>query len=86
MSSTKDVIHVKFFSSLREVVGTRKTDLEIEEGTRASDLMDILADIYPALKDYDKQIIIAVNKEVNREDIELKSGDEIALMPPVVGG
>ncbi len=86
MSSTKDMIHVKFFSSLREVVGTRKTDLEIEVGTRASDLMDILAERYPALKDYDKQVIIAVNKEVNREDVVLKNGDEIALMPPVTGG
>jgi len=86
MSRTKDLIHVKFFSSLREVVGTRQTDLEIEEGTKTSDLMDILADIYPGLKDYDKQVIIAVNKEVNRENIKLKNGDDVALMPPVVGG
>ncbi|MGM0509544.1 MAG: MoaD/ThiS family protein [Thermoplasmatota archaeon] len=86
MSRTKNLIHVKFFSSLREAVGIRKTDIEIEEGTRTSDLMDILADIYPSLEDYDKQVIIAVNKEVNRENVELKNGDDVALMPPVVGG
>lgn len=80
------MIQVKFFGSTREAVGSKMIDLEIEEGTRASDLLDILVKRYPPLEDFRKQVIIAVNKEVNREDKILENGDEIALMPPVSGG
>jgi MoaD family protein len=79
-------VHVQFFSRLRDLAGTSSTELELSDGTRAADLLQVLYSKTPALRDWDKSILIAAGVEFVDRDYVLKPGDEISVMPPVQGG
>jgi molybdopterin converting factor small subunit len=41
---------------------------------------------HPKLNALESSLKVALNEEITREDAELKDGDRVALLPPVVGG
>ena len=41
---------------------------------------------FPALREWDAKMLVAVNCEYSARDFAVKDGDEVALMPPVQGG
>jgi molybdopterin synthase sulfur carrier subunit len=79
-------VHVQFFSRLRDLVGRSDMDLEVPAKGTAADLLDLLYSRTPALREWDKSILIARGVEFVGRDYVLKSGDEISVMPPVQGG
>ena len=79
-------VHVQFFSRLRDLAGTSSTELEVPGETRAADLLELLYSKTPALRDWDKSILVAAGVEFVERDYVLKSGDDISIMPPVQGG
>ena len=79
-------VHVQFFSRLRDLIGKAETDLEVPEGTTAADLLEIIYGRTPALRDWDKSILVAAGVEFVPRDYALKAGDRISIMPPVQGG
>ena len=79
-------VHVQFFSRLRDLAGTSEMDLEVPEGATAADLLEILYGKAPALRDWDKSILIAAGIEFVERDYTLQFGDQISVMPPVQGG
>jgi len=79
-------VHVQFFSRLRDLAGTSSTELEVSDGTTAADLLQLFYSKAPALRDWDKSILIAAGVEFVERDYALKPGDEISIMPPVQGG
>jgi molybdopterin converting factor small subunit len=79
-------VHVQFFSRLRDLAGTSKMDLEVPERTTAAELLEIVYTETPALRDWDKSILVAAGVEFVDRDYSLKPNDEISIMPPVQGG
>jgi len=79
-------VHVQFFSRLRDLVGAAEIDLEVPEKATAADLLEIVYAKTPALRNWDKSILVAAGVEFVQRDYALQSGDEIAVMPPVQGG
>lgn len=79
-------VHVQFFSRLRDLAGLSEMEIEIPEGTKAADLLETLYTQTPALRDWDKSILVARGVEFVGRDYALKSGDQISIMPPVQGG
>jgi len=79
-------VRVRFFSHLRELVGTSQTDVEVAEGSRVSDLLEQLYQRCPKLRSHDKAILVAAGIEFVGRDYNLKPSEEIAVMPPVQGG
>jgi len=79
-------VHVQFFSRLRDLTGTSSTELEVPGETRAADLLELLYSKTPALRDWDKSILVAAGVEFVERDYALQPGDEISIMPPVQGG
>ena len=84
-------VKVLFFASARESAGTAKLDLVVNasdaEGVKASDVLRELMARYPTLDFEGTQISVAVNQNyLGDEDIVLKEGDEVALLPPIAGG
>ena len=79
-------VHVLFFSRLRDLTGTSAMELEVPDRSRAGDLLEILYAKTPALREWDKSILVAVGLEFVRRDHVMQSGDEISIMPPVQGG
>lgn len=79
-------IHVQFFSQLRDLAGRSEIDLEIPTNQTATDLLDSLYSQTPALREWDKSILIASGVEFVGRDYILKPDDQISIMPPVQGG
>ena len=89
-------VKVLFFASAREAAGTSSVTITLESkkeegsgveiGSTARSLVAQLSATYPYL-DFEKdQISVAVNKRYIEEDVVLKDGDEVALLPPIAGG
>lgn len=79
-------IHVQFFSRLRELAGESDIELEVPEETKVAELLDILYMRTPALREWDKSLLVAAGVEFVGRDQQLQSNDHISIMPPVQGG
>lgn len=77
-------ITVKYFASLREVLGRGEDSLELgPENITVSELWERIADRKKTLP---KNVLTAINMEYVKEDARIKDGDEVAFFPPVTGG
>jgi sulfur-carrier protein len=75
-------VKVLFFGVLAEVTGTSlKHYLDVKS---IGDLKLRINDDFPGIVHYNFRI--SVNSEITDKDLLLKSGDEVALMPPFAGG
>jgi len=81
-------VRVLVFSLLRDAVGREALDVNLpnESEWAVSDLLDHLYEAHPELKKWDASLLVAVDQEYASRDQTLKSGQEIAIMPPVQGG
>jgi molybdopterin converting factor small subunit len=79
-------VHVQFFSRLRDLIGAAEMDLDIPDGATAAALLEKLYSRTPALREWDKSILVASGVEFVGRDYVVKSGDQISVMPPVQGG
>jgi len=79
-------IHVQFFSRLRDLAGVQEMELEMPDATTAADLLEILYSRSPALRDWDKSILVAAGVEFVERDYFVQPGDQMSIMPPVQGG
>ncbi len=77
-------VKLKFFASFRLLTGTAGTELEVPEGTKAGDLMEIVREMYVGFNE--KTVLYAVNGDYVGEEVGLREGDAIAFFPPVSGG
>jgi molybdopterin converting factor small subunit len=79
-------VHVQFFSRLRDLAGQSEMNLEVPADGTAADLLDLLYSQTPALRKWDKSILVASGVEFVGRDYVLKPDDQISIMPPVQGG
>ena len=79
-------LSVRLFSMLRERVGRGKLDLTLPDGSTGQDLLDHLAESYPAIREQKDSIRLAVNDSYVGGPVQLGDGDEVALLTPVSGG
>ena len=78
-------IVITAFGISAEMVGGRTISVDVAKGIVKSKLLDILIELYPALSSL-SSFTIAVNGEYALTDTVIKSGDEVAIIPPVSGG
>ncbi len=76
-------VSVKYFASLRELMGEASSVIDIEESVSVSDLWQSILDSKNIEFD---NVMMAVNMEYVKSEHQLKSGDEVAFFPPVTGG
>ena len=79
-------VQVKLFAILRDHAGTSELKLDVPEGSRPSDVAELLISRQPALREIMPRVAFAVNQEYVPRDTVLRDGDELALIPPVSGG
>ena len=79
-------VHVQFFSRLRDVAGVSEIEFEVSNRTRVAELLDIIYSRTPAMRDWDKSILVASGVEFVDREYVVKPGDQISIMPPVQGG
>jgi molybdopterin synthase sulfur carrier subunit len=79
-------IRIRYFASLREIVGLNKETLSLPEGARVSDVRTLLLSHYPRLQPILERSACSVNHGYVSSETTLQTGDEIVFIPPVGGG
>jgi molybdopterin converting factor subunit 1 len=74
-------VTIRLFAGLRERAGADEVALELPEGASVADALVQLDHLTGGLP-----VVMAVNQEYADEAHRLRSGDELALIPPVSGG
>jgi molybdopterin converting factor subunit 1 len=78
---------VRFFGPAQEAAGTRHALLELPDGATVRDAVAAVRQAIPGLRGFEGAgLRFAVNAEYAEEDRYVRSGDVIALIPPVGGG
>lgn len=82
-------VRVLFFAKARELVGKTEASLVIpNEAQDETTLKEFMLKSFPEISSLRKCSIIAINEHYLEPgtSIELKEGDEIAVIPPISGG
>jgi molybdopterin converting factor subunit 1 len=79
-------IQIKLFATLKDRVGNSHVTVELPDGATVSVLLDRLAAAQPKLAPSIATCVVAVNQEFALGSTPIRSGDEVALFPPVSGG
>lgn len=74
-------VQIRLFAALRERAGAGKLELELPEGARVRDALHQVSALTDGVP-----VVMAVNREYADQDVLLRGGDELALIPPVSGG
>lgn len=75
-------VKVLFFGVLTDISGTGIK--HYRDVRSVKELVVRIQDDFPEIVHYNYRI--AVNNEITDDDLQLKQGDEVALMPPFAGG
>jgi molybdopterin converting factor subunit 1 len=79
-------IRVLFFGTLKDLLGRSSDTLELPEGATLKVVLSHYARQAPHLQALLPSLALSVNQEYAGADHPLRSGDEVALLPPVSGG
>ena len=77
-------INLLFWGVLSDVSQTKSTTITLANNSSLATLKQQVIAQYPKLTKY--HFHCAVNHDMVQEDVLLKDGDEVALMPPYAGG
>ena len=80
------ILRVLFFGQLKDVVGVAEESFMAPEKCNLGDVFGSYVERFPALAGFRDSTAAAINQEYSRWDHALKSGDEVAFLPPVSGG
>ena len=79
-------VRVLFFGVLKDLAGKSSDQLELPETAAVRDVLAHYESQFPRLKESLASLAVAVNQQYAGVETGLKSGDEVALLPPVSGG
>ncbi|HEY6251521.1 MAG TPA: molybdenum cofactor biosynthesis protein MoaE [Candidatus Angelobacter sp.] len=79
-------IRVLLFGQLKDIVGRPEESLEVQPGTKLSDLMARYAEHFPKFGPMAGSIACSLNREYASASSVLHDGDEVGFLPPVSGG
>lgn len=79
-------IHIRYFASLREIVGRDEETLSVDEGTRVATMRTVLIARYPRLQAVVERSVCAVNRGYVPAETVLHDNDELVFIPPMGGG
>ena len=79
-------IQVLLFAAVAENAGWNDQMMDLPEGSRVTDLRQIMVQQHPQIEASLGRARIAVNEVFAAEDTRLQAGDVVAVIPPVAGG
>uniref|UniRef100_U6CNJ7 Molybdopterin synthase sulfur carrier subunit n=1 Tax=Neovison vison TaxID=452646 RepID=U6CNJ7_NEOVI len=82
-------VEVLYFAKSAEITGIRSETISVPQEIRALQLWNEIEARHPGLADVRNQVIFAVRQEyveLGDQLLQLQSGDEIAIIPPISGG
>ena len=85
----KVAVSLLLFAKARELVGSSSVSLSLPSSTSTySDLVTFILETFPVLKRLGGTFVLSLNENYIDQDSELslRSGDELAVIPPISGG
>jgi len=79
-------VKVLFFGAARDVAGTEEISFELPDSSTVATSREAILGKYPALANFGKSLLFAVNQEYAEANRRIHEGDELAIFPPVSGG
>jgi molybdopterin synthase sulfur carrier subunit len=79
-------IRIRYFASLREIVGQSEEQLTLPVQATISDARAQLLTRYPGLQAILDRCLCAVNRGYANAETVLHDGDELVFIPPMGGG
>ncbi len=79
-------VKVLFFGRLKELTGHAEDSRELADAATIEQLFAFYTARYPELAKYRSSVVASRNREFAAWDTPLRSGDEVAFLPPVSGG
>jgi sulfur-carrier protein len=79
-------VTVLFFGRLKELVGHAEDSIEFADAATIEQLFAFYTARHPELAKYRSSLVASRNQEFAAWDTPLRSGDEVAFLPPVSGG
>lgn len=79
-------IKLKFFGQLRDIAKLDETEIQIKENTTVGDLVWIIGERFPNLREHLKVVSFAIDSEYAPKEKVLEDGNEVSLLPPISGG
>lgn len=79
-------IHIRYFASLREIVGQDEEQLAVPDNSTIADIRTHVQARFPAAKAVLERSVNAVNRAYMSAETSLHEGDELVFIPPVGGG
>jgi molybdopterin converting factor small subunit len=76
-------VRIRLFARARELAGA---EVVVAAGPTVGDVRRALADAYPVLAGLLPRSAFAVNAEYAGDDVAVRPGDDLAVLPPVSGG
>ena len=79
-------VTVLFFGRLKELTGHAEASAEFADAATIEQLFALYSARHPELAKYRSSVVASRNQEFAAWDTPLRSGDEVAFLPPVSGG
>jgi sulfur-carrier protein len=79
-------VKVLFFGRLKELTGRAEDTAEFGDAATIEQLFGLYAARHPELAKYRSSVVASRNQEFAAWGTPLRSGDEVAFLPPVSGG
>jgi len=86
MSQSDSLVRVRLFARVKDLAGMDAIELPLPRGATVGELRRRLAEAKPALRDLLERCAIAVDEEFANDNLELRPGLTVAVIPPVSGG
>lgn len=83
------MVTVRLFGMTKSLAGNQDfLSFDMAGARHVRDLVAWLNAAYPQIGEliHKKKILVSVNQEIAHEDLQLREGDEVALLPPFAGG
>ena len=79
-------VNMLYFAQARDLAGTEREDIVLTNPASTRTIVLRAAKSHPGLLTLERVIRVAVNHQVLDGTVVLEDGDEVALLPPVMGG
>jgi MoaE-MoaD fusion protein len=83
------MVTIRLFGMTKALAGNQESlSFNATDVRQVRDLLGLLDAGYPQIGEliHKKKILVSVNQEMAHEELEIKEGDEVALLPPFAGG
>jgi molybdopterin converting factor small subunit len=78
-------VRVLLFASYADAIGHNELTLEVADGSVVADVVDRIREMAGG-RTLPPSPLLALNAAYSKPDASIRSGDEVAIIPPVAGG